>query len=173
MRIIVSDASCLIDLEKAELLKAFVDLPYKIAVPDVMLENELLSLTKEQTAFLRRNATIVEVEAKGVERAEEVVAASPALSTYDAFAFVAAEERPGSILLTGDSPLRNVAKAADMEVHGVLWVVEELAHHSKATRRQRLHALELWQQNPQVRLPKAELTRMIAQHRRRRHTRRR
>ena len=95
--------------------------------------------------------------------ASEVLALSPALSTYDSFAFVVAEERQGSILLTGDRRLRTLAQAEHLEVHGVLWVVEELAVHRKVNGKMRLAALEVWRNNPATRLPRRQLSRMIAE----------
>lgn len=40
MRLIVSDSSCLIDLRKASLLKAFLDLPYEVLIPDALFEED-------------------------------------------------------------------------------------------------------------------------------------
>ena len=74
-----------------------------------------------------------------------------------------AEERPDSILLTGDRRLRTLAQAEHLEVHGVLWIVEELAVHRKASRKMRLAALEAWRDNPTSRLPRSILGRMIAE----------
>ncbi len=105
--------------------------------------------------------TIASLESKGVDRVSEVLALSPALSTYDSFAFVVAEERQGSILLTGDRRLRTLAQA-HLEVHGVLWVVEELAVHRKVNGKMRLAALEVWRNNA-TRLPRRQLSRMIAE----------
>lgn len=39
---------------------------------------------------------------------------------------VTVEQFDDAILLTGDQNLRRVAEGHDLEVHGVLWVVEEL-----------------------------------------------
>ena len=163
MRILVSDTSCLIDLRYAGLLEVFLDLPDELVIPDVIFHDELLSFSRKEKALIRRRMTIASLEAQGVERVSEVLALSPALSTYDGFAFVVAEERPGSILLTGDRRLRTLAQAEQIEVHGVLWVVEQLAVHRKASRILRLAALEAWRDNPASRLPKSILGRMIAE----------
>lgn len=45
MRLIVSDSSCLIDLRKASLLEAFLDLPYEVLIPDALFEEELVRFT--------------------------------------------------------------------------------------------------------------------------------
>ena len=46
MRIVVSDAVCLIDLRKVALLGALLHLPYTFVIPDTVFEDELLSLTE-------------------------------------------------------------------------------------------------------------------------------
>ena len=163
MRIIVSDTSCLIDLRHAGLLGAFLELPYEFVIPDVIFHDELLSFSRKEKALIRRRMTIASLGAEGVERVNEVLALSPSLSTYDGFAFVVAEERPDSILLTGDRRLRSLAQTGRIEVHGVLWVIDQLAVHRKASRKVRLAALEAWRDNPASRLPRARLRRMIAE----------
>ena len=45
LRIVVSDASCLIDLRKASLLEAFLRLPYECLIPDTLFDEELLKFT--------------------------------------------------------------------------------------------------------------------------------
>jgi hypothetical protein len=53
-RIIISDTSTLIDLRKAALLEALLRLPYKIQVPDLPYEDELLSIPVGEKPMLRR-----------------------------------------------------------------------------------------------------------------------
>jgi predicted nucleic acid-binding protein len=163
MRIIVSDSSCLIDLQRGGLLEVFLELPYEFVIPDVLFHNELLSFSRKEKSLIMQRMTVASLEAAGVERVSEVLAFSPALSTYDGFAFVVAEERLGSILLTGDRRLNALAEAEQIEVHGVLWVVDQLAVHRKASREMRLSALEAWRDHPTSRLPKTTLGRMIAE----------
>lgn len=161
MRIIVSDTSCLIDLYKGGLLETFLMLPYELVIPDVLLENELLSFTKKDLALLKRKMTVATLEGNGVERVGQILTRYPALSTYDGFAFVVAEERPGSILLTGDRRLRNLAEVVKIEVHGILWVIEELSVNQVTESRVLIKALMFWRDDITVRLPSAELEQMI------------
>lgn len=53
-RIIISDTSTLIDLRKAALLEALLRLPYEIQVPDLLYEDELLSIPVGEKRMLRR-----------------------------------------------------------------------------------------------------------------------
>ncbi|MCB0324341.1 MAG: hypothetical protein KDD69_12245 [Bdellovibrionales bacterium] len=162
MRIIVSDASCLIDLQRDHILEVFLELPFEFVIPDVIFDDELVSFTRVEKALLRKHMTIAGLDGDGVTRVSEILIQAPALSVHDGFAFVVAEENPGSILLTGDRRLRNLAESEEIEVHGVLWVIQQLDIHKQATRKQRLTALEIWRDDPACRLPPNALGRMIA-----------
>jgi rRNA-processing protein FCF1 len=142
MQIIVSDTSCLIDLRKGHLLDAFLELPYELVIPDVLLDDELLSFAKSEIALLRRKMTVATLDSESVERVGTIIAEVSSLSVYDGFAFVAAEERPGCILLTGDRRLRDRAEASDIECRGILWVVDEIRKAKTATMKALVKALE-------------------------------
>ena len=72
-----------------------------------------------------------------------------------------AQSYPGCILLTGDGGLRALAREEDMEVHGVLWVIDELHRHAICTAETLLYALHLLAHDPTVRLPQRELAAYI------------
>ncbi|SRR5258706_8819347 len=162
MRIVVSDSSCLIDLHKASLIGALLKLPYEILIPDTLFEEELLSFTDAQKrALVRSGLKVMELPGDGVLRAQEVARAFPAISIHDGFAFALAERNPGCILLTGDGRLRTLAIEHDIEVHGVLWVIDEL-HHRRIVSAKALHAaLMRFSNDATVRLPSHELTAYI------------
>jgi len=92
---------------------------------------------------------------------QEVVRGTPRLSIHDGFAFAVAEDRVGSILLTGDSSLRALAADHSIEVHGVLWVVDEI-HTNGIGSAALLHkALLVLAEDQATRLPKRELAAYI------------
>jgi predicted nucleic acid-binding protein len=162
MRIIVSDSSCLIDLRKASLLDAFLKLPYEILIPNTLFEEELLKFTGAQkTALIRGGLKVMDLPGERVLRAQQVVRGAPQLSIHDGFAFALAETHAGCILLTGDGSLRTLAAAHDIEVHGVLWVVDEIHAHSLGIAASLHAALLLLAEDPAVRLPHRELTASI------------
>jgi predicted nucleic acid-binding protein len=160
MKIIVSDTSCLIDLKKGGLLEAFLGLPFDLVIPDVIFQGELLSFTRAEKALIKRSMTVAKLDSDGVARAVNITQVAPALSSYDAFAFVTAEERPGSILLTGDRRLRVLAENEDVEVHGVLWVVDRLFDEGKTSRSELLEATTIWKNDSSVRLPRGEIDKL-------------
>ncbi len=158
MRIVVSDSSCLIDLQKVSLLDAFLRLPYEVLIPNTLFEDELISFSVAQKrALIRAGLKVVDLPGERVLRAQQVLRDAPRLSIQDAFALVLAEAEKGCILLTGDGNLRALAETKNIEVHGVLWVVDEL-HSHKVTAPRELHAaLQLLMEDPTVRLPRREL----------------
>jgi len=157
-RVVISDSSCLIDLRKASLLEAFLRLPYEWLIPDTLFEEELFKFTAAQKkALLRSGLKVVELPGEGVLRAREIVGAFAHLSIHDGFAYALAESRPGCILLTGDGPLRAFARKRKIEVHGVLWVIDELYTH-KISATGVLHAaLQVLADDPTVRLREDDL----------------
>ncbi|MBM3359301.1 MAG: hypothetical protein FJY54_16445 [Betaproteobacteria bacterium] len=158
LRIVVSDASCLIDLRKVSLLEAFLRLPYECLIPDTLFDEELLKFTEAQKkSLLRGGLKVVELPGPGVLRAREIVRDFPHLSIHDGFAFALAESRPGCILLTGDGPLRAFARRRKIEVHGVLWVIDELHDHRVSPMGSLHAALRTMASDPTVRLPVNEL----------------
>ena len=90
-------------------------------------------------------------------RARQIVREFVHLSIHDAFACALAESRPGCILLTGDGPLRVFARRQDIEVHGVLWVIDELHVHKISTGGKLYSALQVLAKDPTVRLPQHEM----------------
>ena len=162
MRIVVSDSSCLIDLRKVSLLDAFLKLPYEILIPNTLFEEELLKFTETQKrAMLRGGLKVIDLPGERVLRAQQVVRAAPQLSAHDGFAYALAETHQGCILLTGDGYLRTLAAANKTEVHGFLWVVDEIHKNQLSAARILCAALRLLAGDPAVRLPRRELAAYI------------
>lgn len=161
MRIIVSDSNCLIDLRKASLLDAFLELPYEILIPNTLFEEELLKFTEDEKTRLLEGLTVIDLPGPSVLRAQEVIHDLPHLSIHDGFAFALAEVNPGCILLTGDGPLRELGENQGMEVHGVLWVIDQIHSNALTTVASLLEALRMFASDPTVRLPRRMLATYI------------
>ena len=161
MRIIVSDSSCLIDIRKASLLDAFLKLPYEILIPNTLFEDELIKFTIAQKSAMRRSLQVVDLPGEQVLRAQQVIGQVPALSVHDGLAFALAEENAGCTLLTADGALRVFAGGHGIEVHGTLWVLDEMYSNNLAGTGALLAALKLLRDDPTIRLPLRELTSTI------------
>ncbi len=162
LQVVISDSSCLIDLRKTSLLDVFLRLPYELLIPNTLFEDELLKFTPAQKKVLVRGGlNVVDLPGESVLRARKIAREMPRLSIHDAFAFALAQSYPACILLTGDGGLRALANEHKMEVHGMLWVIDELHRHVICTAETLLHALQLLADDPTVRLPQRELAAYI------------
>lgn len=161
MQILISDTSCLIDLRKASLLEAFVQLPYDLVIPDVLFEQELVLFSNAEKELIEKELRIVSLPGEGVIRVQRVNRDYPSLTLNDCFAFVLAEQTSNCILMTGDRNLRDLATSSGIEVHGVLWGIDEMYKARVATANQLYSALLLFKADSTVRLPKYDLNRWI------------
>lgn len=80
-------------------------------------------------------------------------------STPDLASFFVARKTTG-ILLTGDKSLRTFAET-HVEVHGFLWVIEQIVNGNFLTPKNAIACLELLQQDPNTRLPVDECKKLI------------
>lgn len=127
MHIIVNDTSCLIDLRKAGLLHATLLLPFVFQIALPLIESELLDFTKAEIEdLIARGLNVIDLPPDGVGRALTYRSAYPGLSFNDCLSMALAASQVGTILLTGDQNLRNKAKDMGIDVHGVLWVSDQL-----------------------------------------------
>lgn len=129
MLLIISDASVLIDVECGELTNAMFSLPWQFAVPDILFVEELA----ERHAHLSRFGLISKT------MSGDLVAEAYGLhqkylkpSVNDMLALTLAKHE-GCQLLTGDKALREAAKELNVEVHGTIWLVEQMLKGEKIT----------------------------------------
>jgi hypothetical protein len=118
MRILVSDASVLIDLERGAFLDSCFSLPFEFVVPDLLYAREMADYGGP--ALVARGLRVEGLTSSEVTIAQKVRGAHPKLSLPDAFAYVLASVR-GWTLLTGDGELRALAQAQQVPFFGVLW----------------------------------------------------
>lgn len=162
MRTVVSDTSCMIDLRKAGLLEPLLRLPYSFVMPETLFEDEWLCLSHDEKRALRGLGLQVRtLPGRLVERAARHFNMHTRLELNDCFALALAEEIRDCILLTGDSPLRAVAEADGIEVHGVLWAIDEMEVHGVVPQRVLYDALRLFHDDDLVFLPAEELSRRM------------
>jgi rRNA-processing protein FCF1 len=157
MRILISDTSCLIDLRKASLLEAFVKISYDLVIPDILFEQELVQFSNAEKELIAKKVRIVSLPGEGVVRVQSVNRNYPALTLNDCFAFVIAEQTSNCILMTGGRNLRDLATNSGIEVHGVLWGIDEMYSARVASAHQLYSALMLFKTDTTVRLPVHDL----------------
>jgi hypothetical protein len=157
--ILVSDTSVLIDLERAGLLEEMFLLPFEFAVPDLLFVRELAGELGDRLMQLGLRVEVLTPDE--LRRATIVNRQNARLSVPDTFAFAIAESR-GWGLLTGDGTLRELAIAEHVDMHGVLWLLDQLADDGLVGF-ERLHfGLSRLFDHPRCRLPANEVRRRLA-----------
>ena len=129
--LIIIDANVLIDIEKAEIVDLIFELDYEFAVPDLLYDEEIAPYSSDFNSSplisMGFNEATSELLIKKQEQYKET-----ALSRYDISALVLAIQHE-CLLLTGERILRSTAAAAGIEVHGTLWLIEELFNNGLMT----------------------------------------
>ena len=158
MRTIVFDSSCLIDMHKGGLLISMLNLPYNFQIPEVMFKDELLSIASAEKKNLKKHGLkVVNLSEKSIAQVLKYFKQNPKLSLKDCFALVLAEQIPDSILLTGDANLRDTASTLRTEVHGVLWIIDEMHNHKIVNASVLYGALSIFKNDEMIFLPETEI----------------
>jgi hypothetical protein len=159
MRVLVSDTSVLIDLERAGLLRVAFSLDAEFIVPDLLFERELRD--NGGAELLALGLRVESLDEGEVGRAQEYRRIHARLALPDTFALMLAKSRRW-LLLTGDGALRSLAVAEQVECHGVLWLFD-LMHTEGAAEPAILQAgIERLALHPRCRLPRAEIDLRLA-----------
>ncbi|MDA8232931.1 MAG: hypothetical protein M0006_16495 [Magnetospirillum sp.] len=143
------------DLTKSGLVEATLRLPFEFVIPDVMAAEELLDLGQYSAdQLLTLGFKEGTLDGKGVTKAFAYAGEFRAeLSRQDCFALTLAEVQR-CILMTGDRRLRRVAENKDIEVHGLLWLIDLMIEHQVVPLAEVLTGLERLAADPKVRLPR-------------------
>jgi len=105
MLLLISDANILIDIEDGNITPMFFQLPYEIAVPDVLFESEL---RKQHSGLLGTDLKVKSLSPESIKRIEELrfKYPRPSIMDHSALSLSIQESCP---LLTGDKNLRIAA----------------------------------------------------------------
>jgi hypothetical protein len=163
MKILVSDTSILIDLERGGFLDSCFRLPFEFAVPDLLYGRELAEFGGPE--LITRGLRVEELTGDEVTIAQSVRVSHPKLSLPDAFAYSLASAR-GWTLLTGDGELRALAHAEKVPFFGVLWVLDQLFDNQVIEAVTIAAGLETIAAHPRCRLPSAEIEVRLERYRR-------
>jgi hypothetical protein len=154
MRVLVSDTSVLIDLERGQLLEATFALNWEFAVPDLLYKRELRDHNGPE--LLRLGLRIESLDGDGVHTALGYQARVPALSLADSFALALAKINNWT-LLAGDGELRKLAAIEAVNYHGVLWVFDQLLAQQAVAAEMLHRSLTTIANHPRCRLPVREV----------------
>jgi len=158
LRVVVSDTSALIDLERGGMLECAFKLPLRFCVPDLLYERELAG---NIGPVLRALGLAIEaLSSAATSQAQQMWQSRKILSLPDCFAFTLAQER-GWLLLTGDGALRAAAEAEKIECHGFFWLFDLVHAASIESPTFLTRSLETLSAHPRCRLPSKEVTKRL------------
>lgn len=164
MDIIVNDANILIDLLTVDLLGNVCMLPWEVHTVDMVVEEITFPEQRKAVDQLIQSGKI-KVYSFSPEEVLEIASEYNTISNNISMEDVAVcrYARSGMFkLITGDRNLRKYAENKNLEVHGVLYIFDELVEKGIITREQGADKLAVLV-SINTRLPKIEVARRIGQ----------
>ena len=122
MKLHINDANILIDIVQLDLVDAFLLLAFEMYTTDFVFE-ELESFQKE--ALLSEKLIILKTNENELLHIVALTTQHNGLSFEDCSVWYYAQKMEG-VLITGDGKLRTKAKAAGIEVKGIIYIIEEI-----------------------------------------------
>ena len=157
MKLHINDANILIDIVQLDLVVAFLALNFEMHTTDFVFA-ELA--TAQQQALKSEKLIIINPTATDLFAISDLTNENNGLSFEDCSVWYFAQKMSG-VLITGDGNLRKKAKAAGIDVKGIIFIIEEIKCQNILTtetciaKMQALHSLN-------DRLPQNEITKRIA-----------
>ncbi|MBC8212870.1 MAG: DUF3368 domain-containing protein [Gammaproteobacteria bacterium] len=138
MRVLISDANVIIDMEDCGLTQVMFSLPYQFSVPDILYFDEL---EDGHPNLLDQGLNILELSQNTLVHSMDLNRRYKQPGRYDCLALAAALQE-ACTLLTGDKSLRNAARKEKVEVKGTIWLVEEMFNHRLIDKQQVITAFD-------------------------------
>lgn len=125
MRLVVQDANIIIDLIDCEIFELFFQLGFEVVTTSLVLDEISDPPQKKrcQTVIGKKILHVHEISTLEYLRLQALDL--PGLSVTDRSVLHLAQAREAS-LLTGDGKLRTVAGGVRVNVHGILWIIDQL-----------------------------------------------
>ena len=127
MKILINDANILIDLVKVDLLNQFASLSYDLYTTDFILE-EVNQKQKEKINKVISDDKITLIITSQIEDFQgiyDLLAISSGLSFEDCSVWYYSKKMDGT-LITGDRKLRKIVERNEIEVRGIIFILDEI-----------------------------------------------
>jgi rRNA-processing protein FCF1 len=124
-QVYISDTNIWIDFRNAGLLDALFSLPFKLCCTDFVLD-ELKDFDTKH--LLARGLVVETLDAVATAALFSLMQAHNNSSLADVSCYQLAHQTKHP-LLTGDGRLRKQAKADGLQVHGALWLLDQMVMH--------------------------------------------
>jgi hypothetical protein len=125
VRLLISDANILIDLEDAELTALLFRLPFRVMTPDLLFFDELEA---QHGHLVDLGLELGELEPAAVAATQVLAARYRRPSRNDCLALALAKQEQCP-LATGDRDLAEAARAEAVPVVGTIWLIERMVLH--------------------------------------------
>lgn len=135
----VTDSNIWVDLHFGRLVEKAFSLPIRFAAPDVIIDELQRPSGSDLVACGLR---VEELSGEMVLKVADLAVRHLRPSRQDLFALVLAEALEAT-LLTGDGALRDAAREIGVEVHGTIWLLDQMMAHGIIDGRERAQALKL------------------------------
>lgn len=156
-RIYISDTNIWIDFGRADLLDALFALPFTFVSTDFVVAE----LTHpDPDGLVARGLVVQGLSEAEVDSLFGLMAEHGNSSLADVSCYLVAK-REGRPLLTGDGRLRKQAVKDKLQVHGALWLLDELVNHAVIKPARAAAALQTMLEQG-ARLPPQECTQRLA-----------
>ena len=156
-QVYISDTNIWIDLRHAGLLDALFDLPLTLCCTDFVL-SELQDF--DHARMLERGLVVETLDEQATAALFPLMQAHNNSSLADVSCYQLAKQT-GRPLLTGDGRLRKQAMADGLQVHGVLWLLDQMVANQIIERKNAAKGLQSMM-NSGARLPEADSQKRLA-----------
>jgi predicted nucleic acid-binding protein len=163
MKVVVNDANILIDLVKLQLLPHFFALAWEFHTTSLVLDELYDSQQEAYAAYIdNKRLTIDDLDGDELSVLLDFRTEKPQLSEQDCSAVLLSMKTDG-LLISSDKNLREFAKAKGLEVHGHLWLFDQMVDSNTITPLRAAEKLDELKHfvNPRLHLPEVECQKRI------------
>lgn len=154
MIVVVNDANILIDLIKLKLVDSFFNINWKFHSTGFIIEELCNEQQQLQNPYIDNGKLII--DDFNLDDIVAIRSQKSKLSYADCSALHCAQKL-NALLITSDNVMKKYAKKLNVEVHGHLWVLDELVKHNCIDPLTAINKLkELNAINPKAGLPQKE-----------------
>lgn len=131
IKIAVNDANLFIDLWEVKLIETFFQLPLEFHTTQLILNELEAEQLAQLNVFIEANDLKVRyLKREEIDGLDSISVNSRKLSREDLSVYFYAKELTDCMILTGDNRLRKEAQRQGFEVHGILWVFEQMVENN-------------------------------------------
>ena len=156
MPLLISDACVFINMEDGKLTRKMFSLPYQFGTIDFIFKDEL---EDRHADLLKYGLKLLPQDEKIIELTLKLIMTHKKPSRYDLAALALAKYQ-SLTLLTDDRDLRNAAQKEKVNLHGSIWIVEELLLHKKIQKKTAIDAFERMKKSGSH-LPESDIKNML------------